>query len=413
MDVFEAIENDDVEKFKELTSFEERSNPKYVDRTFRNDSVNVFKLLLENPQTKIDNGNLLSSFFTNCINIFKLLLEDHRIDINYNKYYIGSGKHDTILHITCYRNKVNFVKEILKHPDLDVNIKNGSNHSALSEACDTKSRNQIIKLLLKHPNIDVNISCPKGSPLILAIKNNYTQAVSLLLKHPNININKKEVMDQNTALLTALIEKNTELAELLLQHPDINVNLQNKFGLSPLLSSSRLVETHIFESLLKRSDIDVNIQNGQGTSVLHLICELGKVDFVKLLLSKSDIDVNIRSNTQNTPLHYISRTGRIYIDIEDDESLTNNKHMQTLNLLLQRKDIDVNIKNEDNESPLYIACKLDTIGVIITLLKHPKIKIDFNVLEFYEKTKIYFLLRPISKKINYNNIINLVNEIQE
>ena len=411
MDVFEAIENDDVEKFKELTSFEERSNPKYVNRTFRNDSVNVFKLLLENPKTKIDNDTLISSFFTNCINIFKLLLEDHRIDINYNKYYIGSGKHNTILHITCYRNKVNFVKEILKHPDLNVNIKNGSYHSALSEACDTKRRNQIIKLLLKHPNIDVNIDCPKGSPLILAIRNNYTQAVILLLKHPSININKKGIINKNTALLTAIIEKNIELVELLLQHPDINVNLKNESGVSALLSSSVSVQTDIFELLLQRSDIDVNIQSNDGISVLHNVCQLGKVDLVKLLLSKSDIDVNIRTKTQNTPLHYMSGNGSIYT--EDEGSLTNNKYIQTLNLLLQRKDIDVNIKNDNNESPLYLACKRDEIGFIITLLKHPKIKIDFNVLEFYEQKRVYFLLRPISKKINYNNIINLVNEIQE
>lgn len=97
------------------------------------------------------------------------------------------------------KDKLNNVKEILKNKNVDVNkILNGD--TTLTYAIDNEDR-EVVKELLKHPKIDVNLKNVDGlTPLTLAINYDDFEIIKLLLKHSKID--KELVLNINTEDIT-------------------------------------------------------------------------------------------------------------------------------------------------------------------------------------------------------------------
>lgn len=84
-----------------------------------------------------------------------------------------------------------FIKQFIEK-NQNVNIVDCLSLGLLHYCCMYRYNSQILEFLLKHPNIDVNIKDDVGNtPLHYAVKHNKLHYVKKLVKHKNININSK------------------------------------------------------------------------------------------------------------------------------------------------------------------------------------------------------------------------------
>ncbi len=311
------------------------------------------------------------------------------------------------------------VEMLLEHPDIDVNLQDALGCTALmwaiiplvtfSQKMETNEiteninrRMRIIELLLKHPDIDVNLKPSNGSnALFLAVTGNCKEAVNLLLQNKKININTQDNKGR-TALMLAARDGKAEIVDLLLEHKKINVNIQENVGCTALTFAAMRGHEKIVKMLLKHPDININLQDNQEfTALMWAIfpfytfeffkpqsfseefqkslkalendCQYKKskkkldalntsqqVRLIKLLLKHPDIDINAKCIVKNTALYFA----------------VGGNCKEIVNLLLQHKKIDVNMPNVFGVTPLIIAADRGYSEILKLLLKHPKIDVN-------------------------------------
>ena len=238
MDIFEAIEDNDITKVKQ-----------YIDE--------------KGDVNKIDNNGyslLYTAYFFNKLEIFKLLISHPDIDVNYTFGYEQST--DLLNYIVLYADAqpthyIEFVKLLLAHPDIDIKSEVDVNrYTVLHNACQNNYI-EIIKLLLKHPNINVNIKTNFGwTPLHIACYYKI-DVVKLLLKQPNIDVNIQDE-DGQTPLHIVCKYNRIEVVKLLLKHPNIDVNYKNENEETPLYISCNFNHRNIVKLLLKNPKIKID-----------------------------------------------------------------------------------------------------------------------------------------------------------
>ena len=200
------------------------------------------------------------------------------------------------------------VKELLKHPKIDVNAKNKRGDTILLEMINYKRKIDVVKELLKHPKIDVNAKDKDGlTPLINAVRYKNVEAVRELLKHPNIDLdyrdgylraaddwaelNNRAIHDPITQEILELFENPNEVVDnvgrtklimagitetkRLIQHPKIDTNKQDNFGRSALSLATQYGDLEKIELLLANQKTNVNITNKQdkSTTAFHMLAD--------------------------------------------------------------------------------------------------------------------------------------------
>ena len=157
----------------------------------------VVELLLQHPdcdinlQTPRDKYTaLMYASKLGLIGNFQKMLQLPQININIQNY-----ENETALHLACFTEKTDVVELLLQHPDIDVNVKNYKNETALYFACDNGNID-IVELLLENPSIDVNVQSRNWGFTALheASRKCYPEIVEALLQHPNID---KTIVDDN------------------------------------------------------------------------------------------------------------------------------------------------------------------------------------------------------------------------
>ena len=144
----------------------------------------------------------------------------------------------------------------------DVNYQNSSQDTALMIACQYKC-SAVVEILLKHPNIDVNLKNKLGLTALMgaascaltygAIKN-----VELLMNHPKIIIN-----DSNKTGWTAFMSAcgnmptdNTQVVELFLKNLKLDINARHNGGQTAFDLMPHLPE--MFKLFMTRPDFVFN-----------------------------------------------------------------------------------------------------------------------------------------------------------
>ncbi len=89
----------------------------------------------------------------------------------------------------------------------------------------------ILRELLKHPSIDVNAPGGSGSPLMKAALQGQAAALALLLQHPGINVNAT-LYGGNTVLHLAAQYGDLSVVRELLKHPGVDLGLRNSNGMT-------------------------------------------------------------------------------------------------------------------------------------------------------------------------------------
>ena len=115
--------------------------------------------------------------------------------------------HPSSLYLASEAGKVEDVKEILRNnPNLDVNWRNpGEVNTALYVACE-RGCASIVSILLAHPNIDVNVEDGSGyTPFKRVCSEGYTSCVRLLLGDSRVKVNEPNDRGDTPLYLVAFL----------------------------------------------------------------------------------------------------------------------------------------------------------------------------------------------------------------
>lgn len=256
------------------------------------------------------------------------------------------------------------------HGDLEAvkkELQNGTNVNACDDAGGTalmaavlSNSEKIVEELLKRPDINVNIqNVIKETALMMAHNKNIYK---MLLKCPNINVNLQDIYGK-TALHRAVENDNSEFVEELLNHPDINPDIQNEHGEPALLLAYRGRKYKSLDAFIKSNATNLNVQDSNGVTLLMSLTSLGELSYIIKLLKDPDIDVNIQSKYGNTALM---------------SAATSSWKKRTLEALLKHKNIDVNIQNSEGYTAIMLAAKHGNADALKKLLERDDIDLTLS-----------------------------------
>jgi len=209
-----------------------------LHRAIASDRVDVARVLLDHPDIDInvldtsrnDQTPLMLAASLRRSTMIPILLHRPGLDVN-----LQSGSYSsTALTLAASSGDAHIVRQILAHPDIEVNKKNRWN-TALTEGARDGSRS-VVEALLDHgadPEIQEGIDSPSGTPLNRAIDYGYVSVVRLLLQR---GANPK-VLDayKRTVIHSAAVNGRDDVLRVLFEQSTCaDVNAQGNNGRTAL-----------------------------------------------------------------------------------------------------------------------------------------------------------------------------------
>jgi ankyrin repeat protein len=262
-----------------------------VRYNYRN--YDIVKLLLEHPKidpnqkTRKGSTALLEVCKTGDRDAFELLMKHPKIDPNQRGALEVSP-----IDMASLKKNYDMIKDIMSHPKFNPNDSNGkSGRTYLMEAI-SQGKIETIRLLLQHPNIDLNVQDNKGRTALIYSLDKSLEITKLLLTHPSIDPNIKDNANK-TALIYSL-DRNPEAMTLILNHPTIAVDVKN-ISLSPLIHACTHKRFKHIKKLLESSKINPNIQDKNKMTVLMTSVLFSESKLIELLLGHPNIDIQLKN----------------------------------------------------------------------------------------------------------------------
>jgi E3 ubiquitin-protein ligase mind-bomb len=249
------------------------------------------------------------------------------------------------------------VEELLKRKDVDVNLKNNENQTALHRASRWKNMPINLFRVILEKSADTNAQDMIGfTALQWATFKQSTTAVEELLKHKDVDVNLKDNDNQMALHYAAVWKKiSTELLTKILEK-SADVNAQDERGNTALHRAIIQENKTAVKVLLKRKEIDFNLKNNQNQTALHLtsVKKDIPIDLFRMILEIST-DVNAQDERGCTALHFAiifkNRTAveELLKRMDVNVTLKNNKNQTALNLCSEWKGIPANLLKIINE----------------------------------------------------------------
>lgn len=225
------------------------------------------------------------------------------------RQYFKSGKvgvnladeRGTLLLMAAVKGHTGMVRELLSKPGIDVNLANGKGSTPLQAAAEL-GRVGIVKLLLAAPGINPNLGTFRlgTTPLAIAVHFGRLDVVRLLLAARDIDVNVRQ-QNGGTPLFLAVQNNFPALVELLVSRgADVNLTLND--GTSPLCSAAYLGNTEVVRRLLLAPDIQVDHTTHEQVTALVFAVQHRSKDIVEILLDKG-ANPDIVDDEGVAPLH--------------------------------------------------------------------------------------------------------------
>ena len=294
--------------------------PLHLASKWTNISADLFKIILEkstdiNAQDDEDGRTALhNAILCECDIATKALLAHNDVDFNVKNY-----TNETPLHLASKREEISSdLFKLILEKSRDINAQDNQGNTALHYAILGESE-IATEELLKHSDVNVNIKnyydnitalhfacCWKDIPVDL---------FNLILEN-STDINTPDE-DGRSALHWAIFHESEMATKELLAHNDVNVNFKNRNSGTALYSAClywKDIPVDLFKIILEKT-ADVNAQCDDGRTALHwaIIC---KSDIAtKELLAHKHVNVNVKDNKNKTALSYVSMWKAIPSDL--------------------------------------------------------------------------------------------------
>jgi ankyrin repeat protein len=297
-----AIENEKVERVKEILKMYERSHSKKQKSTYYTKKQNLLfeslssSLNEDNESQPMDIDSSSSSQSEMSVEIrendagknYGHYITSNKIirKITWSSFRIDKENKDNVLHYACRCGKACLIDALLDTGYFDINEPNFSQDldSCLTIACD-EGQLDTAKILIAR-GADVNYENRKSkTPLILAtelIDPCDTELVKILLLN-NALVNKT-TSNGNTALLSASKYGNIEMIAMLL-HANANINWEYNDGASPLMRACYYNHANLVRYLIMRGAL-IESKNIRKETPLYIASFRGYLEIVKILIER-------------------------------------------------------------------------------------------------------------------------------
>ena len=264
---------------------------------------------------------------------------------------------NTPLHYAA-RNSQHGMIQFLLERGASINIKNLNSNTPLMLAAYYGSAKSV-KEILKHSNCQVELRDSWGkNALLIAIEKNEKLVVTEILNHRRGRwlVNEKDDEDK-TPLHVVAKHGYVDILDLLLNTNNCDVIALNSSKETPLHVAAHNGNVTIVQRLLDYLDeLSIELirdEDKHGNTALHVASEQGQLDVVELLL-KFKANVNALNFQLKSALHLAAVNG----------------HAQVAEVLLQEEAPVDGEKKSRVSTPLLLACQAGHISIVNLLLKN-------------------------------------------
>ena len=372
--------------------------------------IEVVRLLLEKDGVDFnlkDNRGLTPFAWAvemNHTQIVKILLEKSEIDIN-----VKNKKDWTPFAMAIVRRQFEIVKLMLEKDNLDLNSQNGNSGETplilALKISDEVEAIEISKLLLAKQEVDVNLRdyTEKTALHRLAQLEGSIERIKLLLKRADVDVRSYCKVTRQTALAAAVLSESPMVAKSILENTNVDTILPFDAG-QVLLYAIQYGQIEMVKSMLNIENIDLNHKDSVGRTLLSVAAESPHFECLELLLKHKRLDLSHRDNDIETLLIRTARAGNdggVQLLLENNMMKVNNKdkyglttlswaakcgHLKIVKILIQIKGIEFNPKDLTGRTPLSWAAEAGYSNVVKLLLNQNEV--EFDIVDNFGRTPL-------------------------
>jgi len=304
------------------------------------------------------NGNtpLHESITRGKIECTKVLL-DHVISnpINTAANFINhkSGTGTTILMLAAKAGDEKTLSTLLDLREIDINVVNNDNHSALTFSI-LESHHTCFELLLQRTEISLDVKIDgKNIVMYAASRGNYACIKRIIRMRPeywNSVLNEVD-SDGNTALMIAATNGQKECLKVLLDNK-CDAALKNNSGETALSLAASNDKYQCVEILIGQIHWEDAIESMNKNILLALLAESGDHEKFSKVIKMGNVNINSADSKGMTALHRAAMNG----------------HTSIVRTILENKDINVHAQDSKGITPLMLAIMSQSSQECINLL---------------------------------------------
>lgn len=375
-----------------------------------------------NLSCKRSSTSLHRAIAYNKVSVARILLDQPNIEVNSRDTTRGDQT-PLMLAASLQRNEI--LPMLLQKPTLEVNLQSGQYKSTALWLASSAGDAQVVRQILSHPDTDVNKKDHWSTPLREAARLGFFSVVETLLDHgadPEIQEGPKNA--SGTPLNRAIDYGHVAVTRLLLQR-GANPNVLDTYNRTIIHSAAVNGQDEILRVLFEKPNkygINVNAQGTNGRTALHDATYFNYCTIITLLF-ENGARTDIHDGSGNSPLGLAKEMGNLealelltkYRKNESavDESMGRLKHTKTSNnsadaglptaIRLGMKDvvqsyiersktdsgINLNVVDLDQHSALHLAIQENHIDILRILLDA---RVDINTVDRLDRTPLHWTI---------------------
>ena len=181
--------------------------------------------------------------------VIRLLLQDPRTDVNAYWDQNGPDTSNMALGLACGRGYENIVNLLLEKKDIQVNLQNWNQQTALILAAE-EGYDDIVRSLLERHELDLNVQdCNHFTALTIVAYNGHKNIVRLLLNKEKIQIHINSECRTGSPLIMAAAGGHISIVNLLLLREDIRQRLKGSLWPNPLIEALEYSHVNFMNAL--------------------------------------------------------------------------------------------------------------------------------------------------------------------
>lgn len=290
----------------------------------------------------------------------RLKLAKHIIKRCKKSYDINSGdkaKGWTALHVACYWNEVDIVKQLCGEKGINVGAKDILDGQAPLHHVAIWGFAEVAQILIEEGGADVNAVDKYGmTPVHKVCRNNCVAVAKLLVASGKANLEAQDIHGVRP-MHKACLRGHVEMAKFLVEHGAL-LNPLEKTDKSPLDLARNNERADVFAWLKSCGALTgqeaLRRMKGENYYSMHHAVKDGDVQLIKSLANQCSVNVHMKDRNDETPLHIAARFNQ----------------EEAASYLIVEGGADVNVVDKNGWTPLHEAAKYGHNGIINLLLSH-------------------------------------------